>query len=105
MALVVVLPAPGQAELDQRGLPDLRIVGSMHERKALMAELSDAFIALPGGIGEPAAAIRHTDGAAYRTEVTGYDALGIRYIERRLPFRAGKRGAYRKRVAQVEYST
>ena len=32
-------------------LPDLRIVGSMHERKALMAELSDGFIALPGGIG------------------------------------------------------
>lgn len=35
------------------------------------------FDALPGGIGEPAAAIRHTDGAAYRTEVTGYDALGL----------------------------
>ncbi len=33
------------------GLSDLRIVGSMHERKALMAELSDAFIALPGGLG------------------------------------------------------
>jgi len=32
-------------------LPDLRIVNSMHERKALMAELSDAFIALPGGYG------------------------------------------------------
>ena len=33
------------------GLSDLRIVGSMHERKALMAELSDGFIALPGGLG------------------------------------------------------
>jgi len=33
------------------GLSDLRVVGSMHERKSLMAELSDAFIALPGGIG------------------------------------------------------
>ncbi len=32
-------------------LTDLRIVGSMHERKALMAELSDGFIALPGGLG------------------------------------------------------
>ena len=32
-------------------LSDLRIVGSMHERKALMAELSDGFIALPGGLG------------------------------------------------------
>lgn len=30
---------------------DLRVVGSMHERKALMASLSDAFLALPGGIG------------------------------------------------------
>jgi len=32
-------------------LPDLRIVDSMHTRKALMAELSDAFIAMPGGLG------------------------------------------------------
>jgi uncharacterized protein (TIGR00730 family) len=38
-------------ELAHRGVSDLRIVRSMHERKALMAELSDAFIALPGGIG------------------------------------------------------
>jgi uncharacterized protein (TIGR00730 family) len=38
-------------ELAHTGLPDLRVVGSMHERKALMAELSDAFIALPGGYG------------------------------------------------------
>jgi len=30
---------------------ELRIVGSMHERKAQMAEISDAFISLPGGIG------------------------------------------------------
>ena len=30
---------------------DLRVVESMHERKALMAELSDAFVALPGGFG------------------------------------------------------
>lgn len=34
-----------------RGLSDLRIVSSMHERKALMAELSDGFVALPGGWG------------------------------------------------------
>lgn len=38
-------------EVGHRGLPDLRIVESMHERKALMADLADAFIALPGGIG------------------------------------------------------
>jgi uncharacterized protein (TIGR00730 family) len=39
------------AEIAHPGLSDLRVVGSMHERKALMAELSDAFIALPGGLG------------------------------------------------------
>jgi uncharacterized protein (TIGR00730 family) len=38
-------------EVAHRGLTELRIVGSMHERKALMAELSDGFIAMPGGIG------------------------------------------------------
>jgi len=38
-------------EVAHRGLPDLRVVDSMHERKALMAELSDGFVALPGGIG------------------------------------------------------
>lgn len=38
-------------EVGHRGLPDMRIVKTMHERKALMAELSDGFIALPGGIG------------------------------------------------------
>lgn len=34
-----------------QGLSDLRVVGSMHERKALMADLSDGFMALPGGMG------------------------------------------------------
>ena len=33
------------------GLSDLRVVKTMHERKALMAELSDGFMALPGGLG------------------------------------------------------
>jgi uncharacterized protein (TIGR00730 family) len=32
-------------------ITDLRVVGSMHERKALMAELADGFVALPGGLG------------------------------------------------------
>jgi uncharacterized protein (TIGR00730 family) len=40
-----------EKELAHRGLTELRVVGSMHERKALMADLSDAFIALPGGYG------------------------------------------------------
>jgi uncharacterized protein (TIGR00730 family) len=38
-------------EIAHRDVIDMRVVGSMHERKALMAELSDAFIALPGGLG------------------------------------------------------
>jgi hypothetical protein len=38
-------------ELAHEGLTELRVVDSMHERKALMAELADAFIALPGGLG------------------------------------------------------
>ncbi len=38
-------------EIAHPRVTDLRVVGSMHERKALMAELSDAFIALPGGYG------------------------------------------------------
>ncbi len=38
-------------EIAHAGLTDLRVVNSMHERKAMMAELSDAFIAMPGGFG------------------------------------------------------
>ena len=38
-------------ELAHGGLTELHVVGSLHERKALMAELSDAFVALPGGFG------------------------------------------------------
>ena len=38
-------------EVAHRGLPDLRVVRSMAERKTLMAELSDGFISLPGGTG------------------------------------------------------
>jgi uncharacterized protein (TIGR00730 family) len=38
-------------EIAHTGLNDLRVVGSMHERKAQMAELADAFVALPGGLG------------------------------------------------------
>ncbi|MBV8516083.1 MAG: TIGR00730 family Rossman fold protein [Acidobacteria bacterium] len=38
-------------EVGHRGLTDLHIVDTMHERKAMMADLADAFIALPGGLG------------------------------------------------------
>lgn len=50
--VVGVIPdALVQRELAHGHLTELRVVNSMHERKALMAELSDAVIALPGGFG------------------------------------------------------
>jgi uncharacterized protein (TIGR00730 family) len=50
--VVGVIPAALEAkELGHTGLTELRVVRSMHERKATMADLSDGFIALPGGWG------------------------------------------------------
>ena len=47
-----VIPASLEAkEVGHRGLTSKDVVSTMHERKARMAELSDAFIAMPGGIG------------------------------------------------------
>jgi uncharacterized protein (TIGR00730 family) len=47
-----VIPAFLSArEIAHTGLADLRVVASMHERKAVMASLADAFIVLPGGMG------------------------------------------------------
>lgn len=40
-----------QKEVGHRGITELRVVSSMHERKAQMADLADGFIAMPGGIG------------------------------------------------------
>lgn len=50
-AIGVIPEALVQRELAHQGLTRLHIVGSMHERKALMADLADAFVALPGGYG------------------------------------------------------
>lgn len=50
--VIGVIPrALADLEVAHTGLTQLHIVGSMHERKALMAERSDGFIALPGGLG------------------------------------------------------
>lgn len=50
--VIGVLPvALEKKEIAHFGLAELEIVGSMHERKARMAELSDGFVALPGGAG------------------------------------------------------
>ncbi len=47
----VIPRALADKDLAHGGLTELRVVGSMHERKATMADLADAFIALPGGLG------------------------------------------------------
>ena len=50
--VIGVLPQALQdREIAHTGLTQLHLVGSMHERKALMASLADAFVALPGGYG------------------------------------------------------
>lgn len=50
-AVGVIPQALWEREVGHTGLTELHVVESMHQRKAMMAELSDAFVALPGGIG------------------------------------------------------
>lgn len=47
----VIPKALQEREISHKSLTDLHVVGSMHERKALMSDLSDGFIAMPGGAG------------------------------------------------------
>lgn len=47
----VIPQALVEKEVSHNGLTELKVTQSMHERKSLMAELADGFIALPGGIG------------------------------------------------------
>lgn len=50
--VIGVIPRPMVTrELAHHGVTKLHVVSSMHERKALMAQLADGFIALPGGVG------------------------------------------------------
>jgi uncharacterized protein (TIGR00730 family) len=50
--VIGVIPhALARTEMAHRGLTELHVVDTMHERKALMEDLSDAFVALPGGFG------------------------------------------------------
>lgn len=46
-----IIPQSFAHKVSHQGLTELRVVGSMHERKMMMFDLSDAFIALPGGFG------------------------------------------------------
>lgn len=50
-AIGVIPRALAAREVAHAGLTDLQVVGSMHQRKARMSELADAFVALPGGFG------------------------------------------------------
>jgi uncharacterized protein (TIGR00730 family) len=78
------------AEIAHEGLTELREVGSMHERKVVMAKLSDGFIALPGGFGtldELFEMITLTQLAVHRKpvallDVGGYFAGTLAQIER-----------------------
>jgi uncharacterized protein (TIGR00730 family) len=47
----VIPQALVDAEAAHRGLTELHVVQTMHERKAMMTKLTDAFVAIPGGIG------------------------------------------------------
>jgi len=47
----IIPQALSEREVAHQGLTELHVVGSMHERKAMMADLADGFIALPGGVG------------------------------------------------------
>jgi uncharacterized protein (TIGR00730 family) len=50
-AIGVIPDALMRREVGHRGLTELHVVGSMHERKQMMADLADGFIAMPGGYG------------------------------------------------------
>jgi len=50
-AIGVIPRALWDREIGHRTLTEMHIVESMHERKAMMASLADAFVALPGGLG------------------------------------------------------
>jgi uncharacterized protein (TIGR00730 family) len=50
-AIGVIPQALVDREVAHAGLTELKVVGTMHERKALMVELADGFVAVPGGIG------------------------------------------------------
>jgi len=50
-AVGVIPEALKRKEIEHTGLTELHVTRSMHERKTLMADLSDGFIALPGGVG------------------------------------------------------
>jgi uncharacterized protein (TIGR00730 family) len=49
--VIGIIPSSFAHKVSHRGISELHVVSSMHERKAMMFDLSDAFLALPGGYG------------------------------------------------------
>jgi len=69
-----------EQEIAHRGLSELHVVESMHERKALMAELSDGFIVLPGGIGTLDAVSEPQFASIRVLQMLGIDSIaGVRF--------------------------
>jgi predicted Rossmann-fold nucleotide-binding protein len=54
----------------------------MHERKALMAELSSAFLALPGGLGTPEGVLEATSRTQLRLQDNGFFGLTMEQLDR-----------------------
>jgi uncharacterized protein (TIGR00730 family) len=81
--VIGVIPASlEEREIAHQGISELRIVGSMHERKAQMYELSTGFIALPGGLGTleevfEAATWDHLGLHPYRKQIALLDVDGF----------------------------
>ena len=50
-AVIGIIPKSFAHKVSHQGLTELHVVDSMHERKTMMFDLSDAFISLPGGFG------------------------------------------------------
>ena len=95
-------------EIMHEGVTDLRVVESMHERKALMADLSDAFAVLPGGIGtleEAFEAMTWTQLGIHDKPVGLLDVAGFWDPMRALLERAVGEGFLRPDVASVPLET
>jgi hypothetical protein len=94
--VIGVLPiALEKKELAHEGLSALHVVSSMHERKAMMADLSDGFIALPGGAGTMEGTVRDLDLGPARLPPQALrpaQCLGLLRRAARLPRPAARRG-------------
>jgi uncharacterized protein (TIGR00730 family) len=95
-------------EIMHEGVTDLRVVESMHDRKALMAELSDGFVVLPGGIGtleEAFEALTWTQLGIQDKPVGLLDVAGFWNPMRALLDEAVEAGFLRRDVADIPLET